>query len=59
MKKYDYALVSGGFDPVHIGHVQMFKEAGNLADKVVVLLNSDDWLINKKKNHGCKIKKKT
>lgn len=48
MKKYDYALVSGGFDPVHIGHVQMFKEAGKLADKVVVLLNSDDWLVRKK-----------
>ena len=49
---YDYALVSGGFDPVHIGHVQMFKEAGKLADKVVVLLNSDDWLI-RKKGQGC------
>ena len=48
MKMYDYALVRGGFDPVHIGHVQMFKEAGKLADKVVVLLNSDDWLIRKK-----------
>lgn len=48
MKMYDYALVSGGFDPVHIGHVQMFKEAGKLADKVVVLLNSDDWLVRKK-----------
>ena len=48
MKKYDYALVSGGFDPVHIGHVQMFKEAGKLADNVVVLLNSDDWLVRKK-----------
>ena len=41
-------LATGGFDPVHIGHVQMFKEAGKLADKVVVLLNSDDWLIRKK-----------
>ena len=48
MKMYDYALVSGGFDPVHIGHVQMFKEAGKLADNVVVLLNSDSWLIRKK-----------
>ena len=48
MKLYDYALVSGGFDPVHIGHLQMFQEAGKLADKVVVLLNSDDWLVRKK-----------
>ena len=48
MKLYDYALVSGGFDPVHIGHLQMFQEAGKLADKVVILLNSDDWLVRKK-----------
>ena len=48
MKMYDYALVSGGFDPVHIGHLQMFQEAGKLADNVVVLLNSDDWLVRKK-----------
>jgi cytidyltransferase-like protein len=46
--KYDYALVSGGFDPVHLGHLQMFKDAGKLADNVVVLLNSDEWLIRKK-----------
>ena len=46
--KYDYALVSGGVDPVHIGHLQMFKEAGELASNVVVLLNSDDWLTRKK-----------
>jgi len=48
MKLYDYALVSGGFDPVHVGHLQMFQEAGKLADNVVVLLNSDKWLIRKK-----------
>ena len=47
-KKYDYALVSGGFDPVHIGHLRMFKDANKLAKKVIVLLNNDDWLIKKK-----------
>jgi len=47
-KKYDYALVSGGFDPVHIGHLKMFKDANKLAKKVIVLLNNDDWLIKKK-----------
>lgn len=46
--KYDYALVSGGFDPVHVGHLQMFKEANELAENVVILLNSDEWLIRKK-----------
>ena len=48
MKLYDYALVSGGFDPVRIGHLQMFQEAGKLEDKVILLLNSDDWLVRKK-----------
>ena len=47
-KKYDYALVSGGFDPVHVGHLRMFKDAKKLSDEVVLLLNNDDWLIKKK-----------
>jgi cytidyltransferase-like protein len=47
-KKYDYALVSGGFDPVHVGHLRMFQDAKNLSDKVVLLLNNDEWLIKKK-----------
>ncbi len=47
-KKYDYALISGGFDPVHIGHLAMIKDAKNIAEKVIVLLNSDKWLIRKK-----------
>ena len=40
--------VSGGFDPVHIGHVRMFKEAKALGDRLVVILNNDNWLIKKK-----------
>ncbi|MBN44678.1 MAG: hypothetical protein CML94_04150 [Rhodobiaceae bacterium] len=47
-KKYDYALVSGGFDPVHVGHLRMFQDAKKLSDNVIVLLNNDDWLIKKK-----------
>ena len=47
-KKYDYALVSGGFDPVHVGHLRMFQDAKNLSDKVVLRLNNDEWLIKKK-----------
>ena len=47
-KKYDYALVSGGFDPVHVGHLRMFQDAKKLSDKVIVLLNNDEWLIEKK-----------
>ena len=47
-EKYDFAIVSGGFDPVHIGHLKMFQDANKLADKVIILLNNDNWLIKKK-----------
>ena len=40
-------LVSGGFDPVHSGHIYLIKEA-SLHGDVVVLLNSDKWLREKK-----------
>ncbi|HYE22278.1 MAG TPA: adenylyltransferase/cytidyltransferase family protein, partial [Verrucomicrobiae bacterium] len=40
--------VSGGFDPIHFGHVRMFKEAKSLGDKLVVILNNDNWLRKKK-----------
>ncbi len=40
--------VSGGFDPVHIGHVRMFIEAKKLGDKLVVIANNDNWLRFKK-----------
>ena len=39
--------VSGGFDPIHIGHVRMFKEAKKLGGKLVVILNNDNWLKKK------------
>ncbi len=40
--------VSGGFDPVHIGHVHLFRDARALGDKLLVILNDDDWLMRKK-----------
>lgn len=40
--------VSGGFDPLHVGHVRYFKEAKKLGDKLVVILNSDKFLTEKK-----------
>ncbi len=40
-------LVSGGFDPIHSGHIKLISEA-SLHGKIVVLLNSDTWLRNKK-----------
>ena len=46
MKK-NIIVLSGGFDPVHKGHIRMFKSAKTLGD-VIVGLNSDEWLIRKK-----------
>ncbi len=40
--------VSGGFDPLHKGHVRMFDEAKKLGTKLVVVLNNDNWLQRKK-----------
>lgn len=39
---------SGGFDPLHIGHVRLFQDAKKLGDKLIVIVNSDKWLIRKK-----------
>jgi len=47
-RKEIVVAVSGGFDPLHIGHLQMIKEAKELGDKLVVILNNDNWLKKKK-----------
>ncbi len=39
--------VSGGFDPVHVGHIRMILEAAEVGD-VIVIANSDQWLMRKK-----------
>lgn len=44
----DIIVVSGGFDPVHSGHIDYLKSAKKSGDKLIVALNSDDWLIKKK-----------
>ena len=41
-------LVTGGFDPIHSGHIAYFKSAKKLGDKLIVGVNSDEWLVNKK-----------
>ena len=41
-------LVTGGFDPLHSGHIEYFKEAKKLGNKLVVGVNSDAWLTRKK-----------
>lgn len=49
-KKPVVVAVSGGFDPVHIGHVRLFERAKALGDKLVVILNNDHWLRAKKQH---------
>ena len=44
----DVVLVTGGFDPLHSGHIAYFKAARELGDILVVGLNSDSWLTRKK-----------
>jgi cytidyltransferase-like protein len=46
--KMKIVVVTGGFDPVHSGHIAYFKAARELGDKLVVGVNSDDWLVRKK-----------
>ena len=46
--KKTIVILSGGFDPVHIGHIRMFREAAYLGHHVIVGLNSDKWLTRKK-----------
>jgi len=41
-------VVSGGFDPIHSGHIAMLREASGMGDKLIVGLNSDSWLTRKK-----------
>jgi len=40
-------MVSGGFDPVHVGHIRMIREAAKYGN-VIVIANSDEWLYRKK-----------
>ena len=47
MSKNKTVMVSGGFDPIHVGHVRMIQEAAKHGD-VIVVANSDAWLKRKK-----------
>jgi cytidyltransferase-like protein len=41
-------VISGGFDPIHSGHIRLIKEARMLGDMLIVGINSDEWLARKK-----------
>ena len=44
----ELSLVTGGFDPIHSGHISYFKRAKDLSNYLVVGLNGDPWLKRKK-----------
>jgi D-beta-D-heptose 7-phosphate kinase/D-beta-D-heptose 1-phosphate adenosyltransferase len=41
-------LITGGFDPIHSGHISYIQSAKKLGDQLVVGVNSDAWLTRKK-----------
>ncbi len=47
-KKPVVVAISGGFDPIHIGHIRLINEAKALGDRLVVIMNNDHWLRAKK-----------
>lgn len=40
--------ISGAFDPIHVGHIAYIREAAKLGDRLVVILNGDNFLLRKK-----------
>lgn len=48
MRKKILSIVSGGFDPIHSGHISMFKHARKIGDELLVIVNNDNFLIGKK-----------
>ena len=42
------SVVSGGFDPLHIGHLELLERSAAIADKLFVIVNTDEFLANKK-----------
>lgn len=43
-----YYIISGGFDPLHEGHLELIAESRANSDGIIVVLQSDEWLIRKK-----------
>tara|TARA_B100000965_G_scaffold398359_1_gene416365 strand:+ start:1511 stop:1972 length:462 start_codon:yes stop_codon:yes gene_type:complete len=50
------SIVSGGFDPIHPGHIMMMKDCLKFSDHLIVGVNSNEWLSKKKGNYFMDIK---
>lgn len=48
MYKKKLVIVSGGFDPIHVGHVRMIRSAMQLGDGLIIIVNNDIWIKAKK-----------
>ena len=47
-RKLITVAISGAFDPIHVGHIAYIREAAKLGDRLVVILNNDNFLLRKK-----------
>ena len=43
----DTVMISGGFDPIHVGHIRLIRGAAKYGD-VIVAMNSDEWIFRQK-----------
>ena len=50
------SIVSGGFDPVHVGHIELFEKAKSLADELWVILSTDEFWQIRKVSPSCPLK---
>lgn len=48
VRKKTIVAVSGGFDPLHVGHINLLQKACALGDSLTIILNNNNWLVNKK-----------
>lgn len=48
LRKKTIVIASGGFDPLHVGHVRYLQAARKLGDRLFVIVNGDDFLVRKK-----------
>ncbi len=49
MDKKIISIVSGGFDPIHPGHIMMMRDCLEFSNHLIVGVNSNNWLIKKKR----------